>query len=126
MTRMKFALEFLATFCAGIFAGAATYVSLVEHPARIECGTLLAITQFGPSYRRGTVMQVVLAVASLGAAVGAWVVPSILTWLLGGILVLARIPFTLVAVFSPNKKLPRSSLVRHSGAATEPCTPRGV
>ncbi len=116
---MKFALEFLATFCAGIFAGAATYVSLVEHPARIECGTLLAITQFGPSYRRGTVMQVVLAVASFGAAVGAWLVTSILTWLLGGILILAVIPFTLVAIFPTNKKLLDPSLDRNSEAARE-------
>ena len=40
--------------------------------ARLECGTALAITEFGPSYRRATVMQASLAALGLVAAVGAW------------------------------------------------------
>ncbi len=50
-------LEMLSTLSAGLFAGAAIYISLVEHPARLECGTSLAITEFAPSYRRAAVMQ---------------------------------------------------------------------
>jgi hypothetical protein len=46
----------LATLCSGLFAGAALYISFVEHPARMLCGTTLAITQFAPSYKRATVM----------------------------------------------------------------------
>jgi len=46
-------LELVALLCTGLFAGAAIYVSLVEHPARLECGPALAIAEFGPSYRRG-------------------------------------------------------------------------
>ena len=65
--------ELLATLCAGLFAGAAIYITLVEHPARLECGTELAATEFGPSYRRATVMQVPLAAIGLIAAVVAWV-----------------------------------------------------
>ena len=49
--------ELLATWCAGLFAGAAIYITFVEHPARLECGTELAATEFGPSYRRATLMQ---------------------------------------------------------------------
>lgn len=49
-------LEMLATLSAGLFAGAAMYINLVEHPARIECGPGLAVTEFAPSYRRATVM----------------------------------------------------------------------
>ena len=30
-------LELIATLCAGLFAGAAIYVSLVEHPTRLQC-----------------------------------------------------------------------------------------
>ncbi len=39
-------LETIATLSAGLFAGAAIYINLVEHPARIECGTDLAIKEF--------------------------------------------------------------------------------
>ena len=49
--------ELIATICAGFFAGAAIYITLVEHPARLECGTELAVTEFGPSYRRATLMH---------------------------------------------------------------------
>jgi len=61
--------ELLAVLCAGLFAGAAIYITFVEHPARLSCGTALAATEFGPSYRRATVMQVSLAVGGLLAAV---------------------------------------------------------
>jgi hypothetical protein len=44
--------EFIATLCAGLFAGASIYITFVEHPARLDCGTKLAVTEFGPSYRR--------------------------------------------------------------------------
>ena len=66
-------LELIATICSGVFAGAAVYVNLVEHPARVETGTAAAIKQWRPSYRGGTMMQASLAVAGLLAALGAWV-----------------------------------------------------
>ncbi len=50
----------LATLVAGVFFGAAAYVSLVEHPARVSCGAAVALQQFGPSYRRGTVLVVIV------------------------------------------------------------------
>lgn len=64
--------ELIATVCAGLFAGAAVYIHLVEHPARLECGTAAALNQWRPSYRRATVMQAALAVVGLLAALGAW------------------------------------------------------
>ena len=51
----------IATLAAGIFAGAAIYVSTVEHPARVSCGTEIALREFAPSYRRGSIMQASLA-----------------------------------------------------------------
>ncbi len=59
--------EFIAVLAGGLFTGAAVYISLVEHPARMECGVELAATEFAPSYRRAMVMQVSLA--AVGAAV---------------------------------------------------------
>ncbi len=64
-------LELVALLCTGLFAGAAIYITLVEHPARLECGTTLAIAEFGPSYRRAAVMQASLAVVGCLAAVAA-------------------------------------------------------
>ncbi len=34
--------EFVAVLACGLFAGAAVYVSLVEHPARMACGVEIA------------------------------------------------------------------------------------
>src|SRR5438876_314706 len=65
-------LELIATLCTGLFTGAAIYVNLVEHPARLETGTAAAVKQWRPSYRRGTVMQASLAVAGFLSSVGAW------------------------------------------------------
>jgi len=115
--KMRIAFELVATLCTGIFAGAAAYVSFVEHPARIECGKRLAITQFGPSYRRGAVMQGVLAALAFLAAIGAWVLDGGPAWLFGGILIVAVIPFTLIAIFPTNKRLLDPYLVRSSEAA---------
>jgi uncharacterized membrane protein len=106
--------EFGATLCAGIFAGAALYINLVEHPARMECGTTLAATEFGPSYRRAAAMQVSLASVSFLAAIGAWVASSRQEWLFGGILIVAAIPFTLIAIRPTNKRLLDPALDRGS------------
>jgi Domain of unknown function (DUF1772) len=63
----------LTTAIAGTFFGAALYVSLVEHPARVSCGTETAVQEFRPSYRRGAVMQGSLsAIGSLLGLAAAW------------------------------------------------------
>jgi uncharacterized membrane protein len=116
---MAFAFTFVATFCAALFAGAALYITFVEHPARMECGTVLAATQFGPSYRRATVMQASLAAVSFLTAIGAWLSTSRLTWLLGAILIGAVIPVTLIVIFPTNKKLLDPALDRNSDLARQ-------
>jgi len=107
---MRLAFEFLTTLCTALFAGAAVYISLVEHPARMECGTRLAVTEFGPSYRRATVMQASLAITAFVAAIGAWLESSRWVWLAGGILIGVVVPLTLIVIFPTNKKLLDPSL----------------
>ena len=107
-------LEALATICAGLFAGAAIYITFVEHPARLECGTELAATEFGPSYRRATVMQASLAAIGLIASVAAWLQSHALPELIGGLLLGAVIPFTLVVILPTNQRLVASDLDRRS------------
>jgi hypothetical protein len=63
-------LLIVATVCSGLFAGAAIYINAVEHPARLSCGTELAVREFAPSYHRATIMQVPLAVT--GCITGLW------------------------------------------------------
>jgi uncharacterized membrane protein len=98
-------LEVLATLSAGLFAGAASYINLVEHPARMQCGTTLAVTQFGPSYHRAAVMQASLAVVGSLSAAAVWLMGASLSWLIGGIVLAAVIPFTLLVIFPTNKQL---------------------
>jgi hypothetical protein len=110
-------LELLATLCAGLFAGAAIYISFVEHPARLECGTELAATEFGPSYRRATLMQASLAAAGLLAALAAWAQGRGVGVLIGGLLLGLVIPFTLVVILPTNQLLLDPGLDRGSAKA---------
>jgi len=114
---MKFVAEFAASLCTALFAGASLYINLVEHPARTECGTALAATEFAPSYRRATVMQVSLAVIGLVAAMWAWWLHAGFEWLVGGILLGAVVPFTLVFIFPTNNRILDPSLDRNSEVA---------
>ena len=111
--------ELIATLCAGLFAGAAIYITLVEHPARMECGTELAATEFGPSYRRATLMQASLAAVGLAAALVAWIQGRGLLVLVGGLMLGAVIPFTLLVILPTNKRLLDSGLDRRSAEAAE-------
>jgi hypothetical protein len=111
--------EFIATLCAGLFAGASIYITFVEHPARLDCGTELAVTEFGPSYRRAAVMQASLAAVGFPAALMAWLQGRGLLLLLGGLLLGAVIPFTLLVIFPTNKRLLDSGLDRRSAEAAE-------
>ena len=71
----------LATLAAGLFTGAAVYITFVEHPARVSCGSVLAVTEFGPSYKRATVMQASLALIGASAGIARWAAGGGLGWL---------------------------------------------
>jgi hypothetical protein len=97
--------QFLATICSTLFAGAAIYINLVEHPARMGCDTKTAATVWAPSYKRATVMQASLAVLSFLAGVAAWLLDSGITWLFGAILIGLVVPFTFIAIMPTNHQL---------------------
>jgi uncharacterized membrane protein len=110
-------LELIALLCTGLFAGAAVYVTLVEHPARLECGLAVALTEFRPSYRRAAVMQAALAAIGSLTAVGAWALGRGVAVLVAGLLLGAAIPFTLLVVLPTNKRLLDPALDPHSTEA---------
>jgi hypothetical protein len=95
----------LATLTASLFAGAAIYINLVEHPARLACGTELAARQWAPSYKRATVMQVSLAVVATLGGLAQWLSGAGATWLAGALLIFSVVPFTLVVILPTNNKL---------------------
>lgn len=97
--------ETIAMLSSGLFAGAAVYINLVEHPARMQTGIRLALTEFAPSYHRATVTQVSLASAGFLSALVAWRSRSDSRWLIGGGLLVSVIPFTALAILPTNKQL---------------------
>src|SRR3712207_3301011 len=78
--------ELIATLSSGLFTGAAVYINLVEHPARMQTGIRPALTEFAPSYHRATVTQVSLAIAGFLSGLVAWRSSSEAGWLIGSVL----------------------------------------
>jgi hypothetical protein len=97
--------EFVATFCCLLFAGAAVYINLVEHPARMGCDTKTAATVWAPSYRRATVMQASLALLSFVAGTVAFLLGGDAGWLLAAALIGLVVPFTLIVIKPTNDRL---------------------
>lgn len=97
--------EILAVLFSGLFAGANVYISLVEHPARMEGGTPDAVAGFGPLFRRASKLNSAMAVLGFLGGFEAWWLGRGTLWLLGSILLVAVIPFTLFAVMPLNARL---------------------
>jgi uncharacterized membrane protein len=95
----------LALLLSALFTGAAIYINLVEHPARLSCGTEAAARQWAPSYRRATSMQATLAIAAAVTGVMTWFHREGTAWLWGGLLILAVVPFTLIVIKPINDRL---------------------
>jgi anthrone oxygenase-like protein len=111
--------EMLATLCCSLFAGAAVYINLVEHPARMECGPEVAMAEFPPSYRRATLMQASLAILGFVLSVAAWIEGANLRWPVGGALLVAVVPFTLIVIMPVNRRLLDPTLTKRSPEAAQ-------
>ena len=95
----------LALIAAALFAGAALYVSIAEHPARMRLDDRAALAQWKPSYARATPMQAGLALLSLVLGLWAWWRTGV-DWLLAGALLIgAAIPLTLILILPTNRRL---------------------
>ena len=105
-------VEMMAVLSCTIFAGAAIYINVAEHPARLECGGELAATVFGPSYRRAAAMQASLALIATITGVLLFISSGSSLWLLGACIIFFVVPFTFVAIMPTNKLLLDSSSER--------------
>jgi len=108
----------VSTLAAGLFAGAAIYVSAVEHPARVSCGTDLAVREFAPSYKRGAIMQASLAlVGCMTGFIGGWQLNDMVS-IIAALLLGAVVPFTLIFILPTNKRLLDPALDPHGAEAS--------
>ena len=102
---MRVAFEFIATLSATLFCVAAVYINLVEHPARLACGTGIATKVWRPSYKRATAMQAPLAILGFLCGVVVWFLGGGSWWLIGALFIGAVVPFTFLAIMPTNHRL---------------------
>jgi hypothetical protein len=105
MSTLVPAMQFAATFTCTLFAGAALYINVAEHPARMALETSAAARQWGPSYRRATWLQAPLALSSLGCGFGAWALGAGVAWLIAAVLIGSVVPFTFAVIMPTNNRL---------------------
>ena len=99
------ALQFIAIMCCALFAGAALYVSIIEHPARMSAGISVALQEFRPSYRRAAVFQISMAVITCVCSLALSLFTSQWIWFLGGGITGLMLPFTRIVIMPTNRIL---------------------
>jgi uncharacterized membrane protein len=102
---MLHVVQFVAVLCCTVFAGAALYINLVEHPARMDRDTRTAAMVWAPSYKRATKMQAPLAILSFFAGIAAWLLGGGIMWLIGAVLIGLVVPFTFIGIMPTNNQL---------------------
>ena len=98
-------VQHLALIIAALFAGAAIYVSAVEHPARLGLDDRALLAQWKPSYARGTAMQASLALTGTVLASIAAYLSWDWRWLIGAALIFANWPYTLLVILPINNRI---------------------
>lgn len=95
----------IALLATTLFTGAALYITLVEHPARLVLAERPMLTQWQQSYRRALPIQSLLAlVAGLSGLGAGWVLNDGIA-VAGGVAMLANGPFTLAALLPIDRRL---------------------
>lgn len=97
--------QIVATLAASLFAGAALYINVAEHPARMSLDTRMAAMQWAPSYKRATFLQAPLALLRCASGTAAWLVGAHVMWLTAALLIGAVVPFTFLVVMPTNQQL---------------------
>jgi hypothetical protein len=90
---------------AALFAGAALYINVAEHPARMRGNISSALAQWAISYSRARLPQAPLAIVASLASLAAWLFGAGTWWLVAGILTGAVVTFTLLVIRPTNHEL---------------------
>ena len=99
------AIGLLALMVASIFFGAAFYVNVVEHPARLALDDKAALAEWKPAYKRGTAMQAPLAILGFVLGLVAWRLTAHAGFLIGALAMIAPWPWTLLVIKAVNDRL---------------------
>ncbi len=98
-------IEFFALFLCGTFFGAAVYISIAQHPATMKAGMPFAAKFFPPMYGLAAPMQIASAVGGTLAGVAQWFLGGSILWIVGAVLLLFVIPYTVLVLKPINDQL---------------------
>lgn len=95
----------LALTVAALFTGAAIYINVAEHPARLKLEDGPLLTQWKPAYKAGFMMQASLAVAGGVLGLITFFFDWDWKWIFGAIFIAANWPYTLYLLMPTNHRL---------------------
>ena len=95
----------LALVVAAIYSGAALYVSFVEQPALLALDDRAALAGWKIALKRGALLQPPLVTLGFLLGLVAWIETHAAGEMLGALLMLAAIPWTVAMILPVNKAL---------------------
>jgi uncharacterized membrane protein len=90
---------------AAVFFGAAFYINFAEQPARLAPDDRSLLAEWKFAYKRGFAMQAPLAIIGFILGIAAWWQTGSRLWLLGALVLITNLPYTVLGIMPTNNKL---------------------